>query len=32
MSHIVNVVLVKKLLIDDPWGIGNDFIHPSALE
>lgn len=30
MSHIVNVVLVKKLLIDNPWCIWNDFIHPSA--
>lgn len=32
MSHIVNVVLVKKLLIDNPRGIRNNFIHPSGLK
>lgn len=32
MSHIVNVVLVKKLLIDNPGGIRNNFIHPSDLK
>lgn len=32
MSHIVNVVLVKKLLINNPRGIRNNFVHPSALE
>ena len=30
MSYIVNVVLVKELLIGNPRGIRNDFIHPSA--
>lgn len=30
MSDIVDIVLVKKLLIDNPRGIRNDFIYPSA--
>jgi hypothetical protein len=28
MSHIVYVVLVNELLIDDPWSIGYNLIYP----
>uniref|UniRef100_A0A2P2LEX3 Choline-phosphate cytidylyltransferase 1 n=1 Tax=Rhizophora mucronata TaxID=61149 RepID=A0A2P2LEX3_RHIMU len=31
MGHIVNIMLVKKLLCHHPRCIRNDFIHPLAM-
>lgn len=31
MSHKINAVLVKELLINYPWSIRNNLIHPSAI-
>lgn len=28
MGHKIDLVFVKKFLIDDPWSIRNDLIHP----
>ena len=28
MGHIVDLVFVKELLVDDPWGVCDHLIHP----
>jgi hypothetical protein len=31
MGDVIDIVLIQEFLVDYPWGIRDNFIHPSTL-